>query len=100
MTSERVRHGSGSYVNQDGNKVYLVTGGKNQVKIDSTEILVKGSDRWTISGPLPNALNQPACATLDNSILCFGKKTSSPMQRIIKLSRYHCHCRGKEFCHN
>ena len=71
-----------AYLRQDGTKVsigclslcvhqlvqvFLVAGGRDGTKLhSSTELLVEGSDAWTMSTPLPRAVRGVRGATLGN----------------------------------
>ena len=57
-------------------QVFLVSGGQHHdgrmVALDSTEVLVTGTDSWQLTGPLPFARHGAKSASLANTIFMFG----------------------------
>jgi len=78
----RFDHGCGHYINEDGNEVYLVTGGRrnynNHFILEfelSTEIIIHGDSSWTLlplSSNLPSYKAGSASVSLDNKIFVTG----------------------------
>ena len=57
-------------------QVFLVSGGQHHdgrmVALDSTEVLVTGTDSWQLTGPLPFARHGAKSASLANTVFMFG----------------------------
>jgi len=66
----RQYHGCGYYNNDDGDLVYLVVGGMENLA--STEILVEGSDSWKYAGNLGLGRRSIRAITLNNELFTMG----------------------------
>ena len=64
-------------------KVYLVTGGYNNVYLSSTEVLIQGGDIWQIVGELPRARLGLRAVSIDKNIIVTGKVMSMVLCFII-----------------
>ena len=55
--------------------MFLVTGGQFTTvdNLSSTEVLKKGSDRWTFVGNLPREMWSLSAVSVDNTIILTGK---------------------------
>ena len=71
----REKHGCGSYLGEQGETVFLVTGGKDwrDQYLDTTEILSPGKPWRQAHGQLPRPLASVAVTTLENVVYLFGK---------------------------
>ena len=88
LNEGRFAHGCGAYLRQDGTQVsigclilcvqqlvqvLLVAGGDGAGNpLSSTELMVEGSDAWTMSTPLPRAVRGVRGATLGNIVYMTG----------------------------
>ena len=54
-------------------QVLLVTGGRNNDKLDSTEVLEDMAGTWRLTAPLPSARTGLRAASVDNNIFVFGQ---------------------------
>jgi len=78
FNNRRYSHGCGSFVNDEGNLVYLVAGGKNggngqMIGFEkTTEMIVTGETSWTIVGDLPSPRAGLRGASVDNNIFMTG----------------------------
>ena len=51
----------------------MVGGLSGSSELSSTEILVEGSDLWTLASSLPRSMRELKTVSVDNSILTFGE---------------------------
>merc|ERR1712154_545476 len=82
----RRSHACASYLNDNGQRVVLVTGGykRRSRRLDSTELMVDFK-AWRPAANLPSARGAPKAASLDNKVFLFGGKYSSyaPLNSIL-----------------
>jgi len=78
LTVRRWDHACGSYLDENGQRVVLVTGGwdKREWSLDSTEMMVDFK-AWRPAANLPSARDGLRAASLDNKVFLFGGKDSS-----------------------
>jgi len=67
---DRMDHGCGYYNNDNGDLVYLVVGGFENIA--STEILVEGSSSWKYAGNLATGRRGNRAITLNNELFTMG----------------------------
>jgi len=78
MQEGRRYHGCGSYHNNDGQMVLLVTGGRGGYKaysssiLASTEILTTGAAAWINAEPLPRPMISMATVSMNNTVFVTG----------------------------
>merc|ERR1719232_1421612 len=92
FNTKRGRHGCGSYLDTNNNRVYLVTGGIYlSTKISSTELLVKGVDTvWTtISDSLPGRIWTLKSISYNNEIFISGGQDSDANQKSDKVLKFN-----------
>ena len=83
LNEGRFHHGCSTYLQDDGKKVYIVTGGRPSTQEDftsTTEVLAEGNTKWKLAGNLPAGLFVGRMATLDNRVFFFGRFQIFSMQ--------------------
>ena len=76
LNEGRFHHGCSTYLQDDGKKFYIVTGGRPSAQEDftsTTEVLAEGNTKWRLVGNLPAGLFSGKMATLDNRVFFFGR---------------------------
>merc|ERR1712154_574205 len=80
LTVRRYNHACGSYLDDNGQRVVLVTGGfyrgSKTRNLDSTELMVDFK-AWRPAANLPSARSALRAASLDNKVFLFGGEDSS-----------------------
>jgi len=73
LVEERAFHGCGHYIDNDGNMVYLVTGGiiNSTIATKTTELSINEGAWFTVS-PLPTPRIGLKCVSLNNKVICTG----------------------------
>merc|ERR1711936_801587 len=86
LTVRRAGHACTSYLNDNGQRVVLVTGGYNlgASVLDSTELMVDFNS-WRPAANLPSARPGLRAASLDNQVFLFGgvHSSESPLDSIL-----------------
>jgi len=76
LVEARGLHGCGHYIDNDGNMVYLVTGGaiNSTSTTKTTELSINGGAWFTVSpsGDLPTPRIGLRCVSLNNQVICTG----------------------------
>ena len=80
LNEGRFHHGCSTYLQDDGKKVYIVTGGRPSTQEDftsTTEVLAEGNTKWKLAGNLPAGLFVGRMATFLVDFKYFPCKTVS-----------------------
>ena len=88
LNEGRFHHGCSTYLQDDGKKVYIVTGGRPSTQEDftsTTEVLAEGNTKRKLAGNLPAGLFAGRMATLDNRVFFFGRFQTFSMQNSFTL---------------
>jgi len=73
LNTGRRDHACGSYLNNDGNRIYLVTGGYDGNDLSSTEMMVKGDSSWSeVQNSLPARMSGLRIISGNNEIITSG----------------------------
>jgi len=85
LTVRRLGHACASYLNGDGKRVVLVSGGGNYGAagyLDSTELMVDFKP-WRPAANLPSPRDGLRAASLDNKVFLFGGNSHSDLDSIL-----------------
>jgi len=86
----RYSHGCTSYLNDDGELVYIVAGGRNDVEyLESAEFYKFGQPAWALLGDLPSRRAGLRGATLNNNVFMTGgvDSTGEVLDEILMLNK-------------